>query len=245
MDRLYLSQFTYTPNTAGVNSPLLSFTVPLNTYYALLNSEPMHIALPSFFSQSYTSAQSSDNVTVTAPTPVAVVAGTYNVPNYSLTAIGYWYNGTTYRPVPATNISGSNITFNVNDTTSTTATLYVYYLPAQGNVTIAYSNPSGSSSVPSAMTTVTKVIFKRPLMNIHSLDQQLSYIHISENSLLPQFFQLTVYVNSSVVLYTNSVNANYPNTLAFLDLPVSTGNMSELLQKMPNAYRAVMQQMVR
>jgi hypothetical protein len=56
---------------------------------------------------------------------------------------------------------------------------------------------------------------------------------------------LTVYVNSSVVLYTNSVNANYPNTLAFLDFPVSTGNMSDLLQKMPNAYRAVMQQMVR
>ena len=236
MSKLLLSNFQYTANTTGVNSLLLNYVVPLNTYVTLDMTKPFHIALPTFFSTSYSAAQTSASVTVTAPTPVAVIQNMYNAPNYSLSAIGYWYNGTTYRMVKPTAISGSSITFYVNDTTSTSATLYVYYLPAAGTMSIVYQNPTSP-------TTITKTIFRTTLTSIHSTDQYRVPLTLAENALLPQFFTFSIYVNAPVVIQTGSVSPNYPNVLANFDMDVNVGNFNELVKKVPNIYDQILQQM--
>ncbi len=232
MATLGLAQFTqYTP-TAGVNSMILSYKVPHNSVIYLRNDHHMNLKIPAFQQFTYSAVQSSDNVSVTVAAPVAIVPNVYNAPAYQLSALAYWETtspSVSTNIVYPTSISGSNITFAVNDTTSTAATLNVYYLLGIGSFqwVIAY---------PSATGTTNAIIKTEAIEDINSRSQAAidSQLYFPISLPLPQDFYLYLYVNSSVAAnMTLNQNTTTPNLLAHLSIPIETSTMTQALNQDP------------
>ncbi len=236
---LTIDQFTYSPPTAGTSSNILSYLVPTNSYIILRNDARMRLRFTASQTFTYSAAQSSDNVTVTVSGPVAQVStifGTTTNPDVSATA--YWQatSPTAYTTkVEATAISGSNITFAVNDTTSTAATLTVYYLLATGTF-------SWTVKVPVSAGDVAAQIYGNSIASVNSLDQTSdgSSIYFPQLLILPQNFSLNLYVTSTPALNMQlGASTPTPNTLASLQIPILTGPMSEILAQDPQVKQHV------
>ncbi len=232
MATLGLAQFTqYTP-TAGVNSMILSYKVPHNSVVYIRNDQHMNLKIPAFQQFTYTAAQTSNNVSVTVSAPVAIVPNVYNAPAYQLSAMAYWVAtapSSVTKIVYPTSISGSTITFAVNDTTSTAATLNVYYLLGVGSYqwVIAYPGATGMTNA----TIKTEAIEEVNSRSQAAIDSQL-YFPISLP--LPEDFYLYLYVNAPVVAnMTLNQNTTTPNLLAHLSIPVETSTMTEALKQDP------------
>ncbi|MCW1300611.1 MAG: hypothetical protein OH335_04385 [Candidatus Parvarchaeota archaeon] len=179
----------------------------------------------------YTSAQTSDNVIVTTSAPIAVISNVYNAPNYALSAIGWWTGSSgTAKLVQCTNVSGSSATFAVNDTTSTSATLLVYYLVAAGNY-------SWVVNVPLATGTAQATIHTGAIEDANQMDQISSdgALYFPQQIILPENYSLNLYVLAPVAISMSPAQTTTtPNMLATLSMPTDQGTMAQLLAKIPN-----------
>ncbi len=228
---LTLSQFTVATPTAGVNSQALTYKSALNSFVSFRTDKMMKMRVTASQTFTYTAAQTSDDVTVTVSAPVAVVSNVYNAPNYGLSAIGWWTGSSgTPKLVQATNVSGSAITFAVDDTTSTSATLLVYYLIGAGNF-------SWVVNIPLATGTAQATLHTGSLEDVNDMDQISAdgALYFPQRLILPENYSLNLYVLApvAVTMAQNSATTT-PNTLATLSIPTEQGTMSELLAKMPN-----------
>lgn len=238
MASLSLAQFTQSTPTAGVNSVLLSYKVPHNSYIYINNSEHMRLRIPAYQSFSYTAAQSADNVTVDVSATPAIVPNIYNAPAFQLSALGYWVATAptaVTKIVYPTAISGSSITFAVNDTTSTAASLNVYYSLAVGSYqwVISYPNATGQADA---------VIKTEAIEDVNSRSQSAvdSQLFFPINIILPEDFYLSLYVNAPVAAnMTLGQTTTVPNLLANISLPIESGTMSALLKQNPNIVKDV------
>jgi len=228
---LTLSQFTVSTPTAGVNSLALTYKAPLNSFVHFRVDKMMKMRITATQTFTYTAAQTSDDVTVTVSAPVAVVSNVYNAPNYALSAIGWWTGSSgTPKLVQATNVSGSEITFAVNDTTSTSATLLVYYLLGAGNY-------SWVINVPLATGTAQATIHTGSIEDVNDMDQISAdgALYFPQQLILPENYSLNLYVLAPVaVSMAQNSTSTTPNTLATLSIPTDQGTMIELLAKIPN-----------
>ena len=238
MASLSLAQFTQSTPTAGVNSLTLQYKVPHNSYLYINNEEHMRLRIPALQTFTYSAAQTTNDVTVTVDAPVAIVPNVYNAPAYQLSALAYWKTTAptaSTKIVYPTNITGSTITFAVNDTTSTEATLEVYYLLGTGAYqwVISYPNATGTADA---------VIKTESIEDVNSRSQSASdaQMHFPINIVLPEDFYLSLYVNAPVAAnMTLDQTSSTPNLLANVSIPVESGTMSELLRHSPDITKEV------
>ncbi len=241
---LTINQFTYSAPTAGTSSKVLSYLIPLNSYIILRSDQMMKLRFTEKQVFNYTAAQTSKNVTVTVSGSVAQVGTVFGTDsNPQLSAIGYW-NATSpsafTKVVQPTSISGSEITFAVNDTTSVAANFTVFYLLANGSF-------SWVVSVPVAAGDVTAQIYGDSLQNVNVLNQtsQESSLYFPEQIVLPQGFALDLYVQSTPAVDMDpALSSTTPNSLAGIQIPVITGPMSEILEQDPDVKKHVIEQLL-
>ncbi len=228
---LTTDKFTPTVGSAGIKSEVLSYDVPLNSYLITKDDELMYFRLTSKQTYSYSSAQATADVTVAVNSRVATVGNLYTgTPNLDLSVLGYWTAGGTTTTVEATNVSGKNITFAVNDTTSTSATLTVYYTPKVGSYSWVVVAPTAASTT--SQTVVTGSIGSANALNQSSTE---TGIYFPKKVLMTQRFVLQLWVMSSVAIdLAPNFETDTPNTLANISIPCYTGTMDELTAKDPN-----------
>jgi hypothetical protein len=232
---LSLSQFTTSAATQGVWSTVASYTVPLGVFYRIQANTPISLRLTAWQSFTYSTAQTSGNVTVTVAGNVAVIPSYYNQPNYELSAIGFWYNHTTTKIVYASNITGNQITFPVNDTTSTDVVFTVYYLLNVGQY-------QWNLGVPLATGGYNAILHSSAIANVNMKDQLStgSLVTFARDVTLPENFSLSLSTLSTpAVTMTNenmtpSAASTTPNVLAVLEIPCFKGDISELKKTDPN-----------
>ncbi len=236
---LTLDQFTYSAPSAGVNSKILTYTVPINSYIILRADEMMKLRFTASQVFTYNAAQTSPDVTVTVSGSVAQVGTVLgSKANPSISAVGFWHTtspSASTKIVEPTNISGSDITFAVNDTTSTAATLTVYYLLGNGNF-------SWVVGVPVAAGNITATLYSDSIQHVNSLNQTSpeSALYFPEQITLPQEFTLNLYVQSTpAVDMALDLSTETPNTLAGIQIPILTGPMTEILQQDPEVKKHV------
>lgn len=233
-NELSLDLFSPTATTAGVNSMALKYQVPLNSYLITQNDSLMNLRLTTKQVYTYTSAQTGNDVTVAADALVATIGNIYdNGTDFSESVLGYWTASSTTKVVKATAVSGKNITFAVNDTTSTSATLTVYYTPKSGSFTWIVVAPTAAS-------TISQTLVTHSIGHVNSLDQSSvdTGVFFPKKVLMTQRFELQLWAIAPVAIdmVPNYATAT-PNTLAAANVPIITGTMAELTARDPDVAR--------
>ena len=233
-NELSLDLFTPTASTPGVNSIALKYQVPLNSYVITQNDSLMNLRLTAKQTFTYTAAQTGNDVTVAVDALVATIGNIYdNGTDFDQSVLGYWTANSVTTVVKATNVAGKNITFAVNDTTSTSATLTVYYTPKAGSFSWIVIAPTASSTISQTLVTYS-------IGHVNNLDQSSvdTGIFFPKKVLMTQRFELQLWVIAPVAI---DLNANYtsdtPNSLAAVNIPIITGTMAELSSRDPDVAR--------
>ena len=232
MKKLTLDQMVYTAPTAGVNSKVLSYKVPLNSYMILDDNQLMRLKITAKQTFTFNTTQSA-STTVTVSGSVATVGNIYTGnTDYNKSAIGYW-KGTsqsTQTLVKPSAISGTSITFPINDSTDSGGTLVVYYTLKPGSY-------SWVVNAPTAASTISASVLKDAVSNVNSLNQASTEtgLFFPRKILMTEHFDLQLWVLAPVVVDMDpaSLSTDTPNLLAAVDIPVSTGEMATLLERDP------------
>lgn len=232
---LSLSDFTYTAPTAGTDSAVLSYQVPLGQYVQIPTDIPMNLRLTAAQVYSYTAAQTAANVTVTTTGTIASVANYYSTPSPAQSGLAYWTvsGSTTSTLLQANGLTANTLTFPVNDTTDTTASLVVFYLLANGYMKWRVGIPLSSG-------TYNADLFSTSILQVNQLNQVSTgnLLYFPRSITLAESFTLELVVNSSpaVNLVSNFTTStptylsalSFTNNMATLNIPAYGGDISEL-----------------
>lgn len=239
---LGLDKFEYSAPTAGVNSRVLKYEMPLNAYVVVDNSKLMGLKITAKEDFTYTAA-TTGSVTVTLGANVALVGNLYSgTPDYSLSVLAYWASadsGVNPKRVAVTAVSGKSVTVNVDDASNTSGgTLTIYYTPAQGTYSWVVTAPTAASTISATLTTDT-------LSHVNMLDQASpeTGLYFPKKTLLTEHFTLELWSLAPVVISMDPASASTaePNTLADVSLPVEMGDMDFLLSRDPNVRKTAVE----
>lgn len=225
--KLTLNQFTYTTPSAGIYSPVLTYTVPIGSALRIPSNRMMSLRITAGQLFSYTSAQTSNTVTVTVAGNVAQVGNYYAQPNPALSGYGIWTNVTTSAStiLYATAVSGNSITFQPNDTTDSKINFQVYYLLGSGQYKWTVNVPLATGSYPSD-------VFSDSIARVNSLDQATAgtALYFPRDLLLLEGYSLILQTLSTpAVSMNNKLTGALANGLCSLTIDAISYSMNELL----------------